>query len=125
MIYTGLDVAKVDREFIRSMHREGLPLAKLPARRLARITVQLPRVFDLSDPAVLATLGVRPSEVMGDDVAVSQRLGAAAHHLGYEAILAPSATGHGMVLALFLDTRAAESVVEVASVDDAYTPQST
>lgn len=123
MLYTGLDVATVDREFMGSTRRAGLPLEQTPARRLAGIKFQLSRVLDLSDALVLATLGVNEAELVGDDVTVSQRLGAAAHHLGYEAILAPSATGHGMVLALFLDTRAAESVVEVESVDDAYTPQ--
>ncbi len=122
MLYTGLDVATVDREFARSLRRAGLPRERARARRLASIKVRLSRVLDLSDAGVLEALGVSPSDLIDDDVTMSQRLGAAAHHLGYEAILAPSATGDGSVLALFLDTRAPESVVEVTRVDDSYSP---
>lgn len=121
-LYCGLDLATVDREFARSLRRAGLPLKRPRARRLARITVRLSRVLDLTDDRVLASLDLNPSELLGDDLATSQQLGAAAHHLGYEAVLAPSATGSGAVLALFLDTRAADSIVEVESVNEEYTP---
>ncbi len=122
VLYTGLDVATVDREFARSLRRAGLPREHAPTRRLASIKVRLSRVLDLSDTSVLAILGLSASQVVGEDVLLCQRLGAAAHHLGYEAILAPSATGDGLVLALLLDTRAAESVVEIESEDDSYLP---
>ena len=122
MLYTGLDVATVDREFARSLRRAGLPRGQARARRLAGIKIQLSRVLDLTDVDVLTSLGLSPTDLLGDDFVMPQRLGSAAHHLGFEAILAPSATGEGCVLALFLDTRAADSVVDVESVDDSYSP---
>ena len=49
-------------------------------------------------------------------------IGEAAHHLGYEAILAPSAAGEGVVLAIFMDNRASTSVVELGEVRDDHIP---
>ena len=59
---------------------------------------------------------------MGENAAVPQAIGEAAHHLGYEAILAPSAAGTGHALAIFLDNRAADSLLEVAEVQEGYVP---
>jgi len=107
---------------VRSLQRAGLPTKRTPPRRLATIAVQLSRVLDLTDAAVVAALGVAPADLVGEDVTLPQRLGGAAHYLGFEAILAPSATGTGVVLALFLDTRAPDSVIDVALVDEGYAP---
>jgi len=48
-------------------------------------------------------------------VTLLRAIGEAAQHLGYEAIVAPSAAGAGDVVAIFLTNRMAESSIEVVS----------
>lgn len=122
MVYTALDVATVDRELARTALRAGLTVRTLGPRRLATIRVRLSRVLDLTSEVVRATLGVSVADLTAEDPHIAQRIGEAAHHLGYEAVIAPSATGHGRVLAIFMDNRAADSVVEVADLRDGHIP---
>jgi RES domain-containing protein len=85
-------------------------------RRLATIRVRLSRVLDLTNEQVRVALGVSETDLTADDPVIPRAIGETAHHLGYEAILAPSAAGRGRVLAVFLDNRAAGSSLEVAEV---------
>jgi RES domain-containing protein len=96
--------------------------AMIRPRRLATIRVRLSRVLDLTNADVRAALDVSEADLTGDDPAVPQAIGETAHHLGYEAILAPSAAGSGYALAIFLDNRAADSLLEVANVQEGYVP---
>ena len=121
-MYTALDVATVDLELERTAHRAGMTSAMMKPRRLATIRVRLSRVLDLTNPDVRAALEVSEADLTGDDPAVPQAIGETAHHLGYEAILAPSAAGTGHALAIFLDNRAADSLLEVAEVQEGYVP---
>ncbi len=89
-------------------------------RRLSTIRVRLSRVLDLTRPDVCAALGVIEDDLTAGEVALPQSIGEAAHHLGYEAVLAPSAAGDGSVLAIFLDNRAADSVLEILESRDEY-----
>jgi RES domain-containing protein len=88
-------------------------LAVTLPRELATIRVELTRVLDLRSESARRALGIRLEEITGDDLTVPRAIGEAAQHLGYEAVVAPSATGIGDVLALFLTNRAAESSIEV------------
>ncbi len=110
MVYTAVPLEAVDAEF-----RRILASARLVSRprELASIRVDLTRVLDLRSPSTMASLGIRAEDVLGDDVAIPQAIGEAAQHLGYEAIVAPSATGMGHIVAVFLTDRAPESTVEV------------
>ena len=121
-MYTALDVATVDLELARTARRAGMTNAMMSPRRLATIRVRLSRVLDLTSADVRAALDVSEADLTGEDPAVPQAIGETAHHLGYEAILAPSATGRGNALAIFLDNRAADSVLEVAEVQEGYVP---
>jgi RES domain-containing protein len=91
-------------------------------RRLATIHVRLSRVLDLTTEATRASLGVTEADLVGDDPGIPRAIGEAAHHLGYEAVLSPSAAGPGTVLAIFLDNRAADSALEVVGIQDGYKP---
>ena len=91
-------------------------------RRLATIRVRLSRVLDLTNGDVRTALGVSAADLTGEDPAVPRAIGEAAHHLGYEAILAPSAAGQGHALAIYLDNRAADSLLEVADIQERYVP---
>lgn len=121
-MYTALDVATVDLELDRFARRAGMTRAMMSPRRLATIRVRLSRVLDLTNADIRAALDVSEADLTGEDSAVPQAIGETAHHLGYEAILAPSAAGTGHALAIFLDNRAADSVLEVAEVQEGYVP---
>ncbi len=90
--------------------------AMRPGRRQdATIQVRLSRVLDLTDANTLLALGLDRTQITADDLTTTRDLGEAAHYLGFEAILAPSATGHGNVLAILVTNRAATSDIEVMS----------
>jgi RES domain-containing protein len=121
-VYTALDVATVDLEMVRAARRAGMTGAMMGPRRLATIRVRLSRVLDLTSEQVRAALGVSEADLTADDPVIPRAIGETAHHLGYEAILAPSAAGKGHVLAIFLDNRAADSMLEVAEVREGHVP---
>ncbi len=112
----------MDLELDRAARRAGLTGAMMGPRRLATIRIRLSRVLDLTSEQVRAALGVSETDLTADDPVIPRAIGETAHHLGYEAILAPSAAGRGRVLAIFLDNRAADSSLEVAEVRDGYVP---
>lgn len=122
VVYTALDVDTVDRELARSLARAGMSPAAARPRTLATIRVRLTRILDLTDPAMLQRVGVTREEILAEDPALPRAIGDAAHRLGYEAVLAPSATGSGRVLAVFLDNLAAGSTVEVEAIAEGYRP---
>jgi RES domain-containing protein len=87
-------------------------------RDLATLEVDFSRVVDLRDEAALRSLEVKREELTADDPSVAQALGEAAHHLGYEAVIAPSAAGGpGSVVAIVLTNRAATSFIDVVRVE--------
>ena len=88
-------------ELRRLGHRQVIGLAGLLPRTLYRFEIRLDRVLDLGADAVLASLGVDQSLVVGSDWALPQEIGEAAHATGWQAILSPSATGVDRVLAVF------------------------
>lgn len=98
--------------------RDGKAVAGIRPRQLATIRVELHRVLDLRDSATRAAIGVSLEDLMADDPSLAQAIGEAAQHLGYEAIVAPSAAGGpGHVVALFMPNRAADSSIELVSVE--------
>ncbi len=121
-MYTALDIETVDLEFERAARRAGMTTAMMSPRKLATVRVRLSRVLDLTNADVREALDLTEADLTGDDLAVPQAIGETAHHLGYEAILAPSAAGTGHALAILLDNRAADSLLEVAEIYEGYEP---
>jgi RES domain-containing protein len=70
---------------------------------LATVKVELQRVLDLTDGAVLQRLGLRPEDLVAPDWALTQELGRLAHEAGFGALLVPSAAIPGTNLVLFPD----------------------
>ena len=122
VVYTATEISTVDHELARSATRAGLSIRHMSPRRLATISVRLGRVLDLTNPDVLVALGIPAEALVSEDPTLPRRIGEAAHHLGYEAVLAPSATGEGVVLAIFMDNRAGTSVVDLIDVRDDHIP---
>ena len=90
-LYTAADVATVDAEFDRQLALARLRPESVRPRDLATIRVELRRVLDLRDPSVRSALGVNAEELLSDDPAITRAIGEAAQHLGYEAVVSPSA----------------------------------
>jgi RES domain-containing protein len=111
VIYTASSVETVDAEFRRMLAHARLPVV-LP-RQLAAIRLELTRVLDLRSERVRQALGIGLDDMLGDDLSIPRAIGEAAQYLGYEAVVAPSATGIGDVVAVFLTNRAPESTIEL------------
>jgi len=124
VVYAALDVPAVDREYARAMRQAGLPLSTRK-RSLATIRVHLSRVLDLTDADTRRALGIDVGDIVGDDPAVPRAIGVAASHLGFEAILAPSAAGAGSVMAILLNNRAEGSLLSVEEEDHEHLPVDT
>lgn len=103
VLYLALERATAAAEFYRRAQREGRPAADLLPRRLYRYRVELDAVLDLTGPGGLGKAGLFPADISSDDLSSCQAVGDAAHYLGFEAILAPSATSAGRNLAVFFD----------------------
>jgi RES domain-containing protein len=58
-------------------------------------------VLDLRERPAQEQVGLEPGDLSGDDWSACQAVGAAAHFLNFQGILAPSATGVGHVLTAF------------------------
>jgi len=73
-------------------------------------------VLDLRDPA--ARRSVEPDQALRTTAqAFCRRIGAAAHAVGAEGVAAPSATGEGDVVAIFLDRLRPSSRLEPRFVE--------
>jgi len=102
-LYVALTQEVVVAEFRRLAERSGRSPTDFLPRELYRIDVELQAVLDLTDPSTVRTLHVDPARFTADDLIASQAIGDAAHYLGIEAVLAPSAAGTGSVLAIYTD----------------------
>jgi len=102
-LYLGLSEDVVVAEFRRLALRSGRSTADFLPRELYRIDVTLQLVLDLTEGATVQALNVEGADLISDDLVTCQAVGDAAHYLGAEAILAPSAAGPGSVLAIYTD----------------------
>jgi RES domain-containing protein len=96
------------------------PSQKLHDPRIPAGPVQPPRertdLPDLTDPLSRARVGLDPPLLAAADWSPCQAIGDAAHYVGFEAVLVPSAAGSGQTLAIFLDRLLRGSILEVSSV---------
>ncbi len=111
VLYLGLDPQTTAAELRRLAHRQAMPVASLLPRTLHTLRVSLGIVLDLRPQEVLGRLGIGET-IRGDDMQPTQAIGEAAHYLGIEGILAPSATGVGDILPVFFDRLGAGSKVQ-------------
>lgn len=112
VLYLALDRSTAAAEFYRRAEREGRPPEQLLPRRLYRYRVELEAVLDLTGRDALTHAALSPTDISSDDLSRCQAVGDAAHYLGLEAILTPSATSAGRNLAVFFDRLRSGSTVE-------------
>lgn len=101
VLYTGLTELTAVEEFYRLAERSGLPPNSFLPRDLCLLEVSLRSVVDLRNADNLKAVGLTMSEVTSDSMEQCQGIGEAAHKLGLEGLLAPSATRAGEILAIF------------------------
>ncbi len=102
-LYLALERDTVIAEFYRLAARsQRAPQDFLP-RHFHSYDLNLTQVLDLRTPGARSALNLDLTDIASDDLTTCQAIGETAHYLGYEAILAPSATGTGVVLAVFSD----------------------
>jgi RES domain-containing protein len=111
-LYLALERETTVREFHRLAKRQGRDPEDFLPRRVYRYDVRLTAVLDVRDAATRVVIQLSDHELRADNATACQKIGEAAHHLGLEGILAPSATGAGTVLALFSDRLNGDSRVQ-------------
>lgn len=122
VLYLALDEPTVAAEFRRHAARQGRSLIDFLPRTLYAYDSTLQNVLDLRDEEARRAVGVTMTQITSDELLPCQHVGEAAQHLGREGILAPSATGSGQVLAVFLDSIAAGSSIEPHALGSWNTP---
>ena len=113
VVYAASDPGVAAAEISRTAQRYGVAIASLLPRNLTTIRVSLVRVLDLTDDSVLASVPLPRSATTDEDLRLCEAVGDAAHYLGFEAILAPSAAAPGgTTLAIFVNSLGARSAIE-------------
>lgn len=102
-LYLGLSVKAVEAEFHRLAERGGREPTDFLPRHLLEYEIELGAILDLTDTAAREALSLTDEDLRSKDPEVCQQIGEAAHHLGREGVRAPSATGTGEVIAVFLE----------------------
>lgn len=115
-LYTAFDRPTMIAELERAARRQGIAAADLLPRDEVIYAVELQRVIDLVNPGHLRTVGLDGARLASRDWRLCQAIGDAAHYVGFEGILSPSATGTGNTLAIFLDRLVRGSTLNVVSV---------
>ena len=88
-------------ELTRQAVRQGLRPDDLLPRELWRLETGLDSILDLTDENTRSYLGISLSDVVSDNLEITQQLGEAAYEHGIQAIRSPSATEVDIVLAVF------------------------
>lgn len=123
-LYLGITLEVVDAEFRRFAKRSGRNPADFLPRHLLEYRVQFSDLLDLTDSGSLEALGMSDADLSTNDLRFCQEVGEAAHYLGREGVLAPSATGTGAVVAVFLERVLPTSELNVISTTDWEGPSS-
>jgi len=76
-------------------------LRAAPGRTLNTLRVRALEVLDLREPAARAQVGLELDDITDDDWTACQAVGESANFLQLGGVLAPSATGVGLVLAVY------------------------
>lgn len=102
VLYLGRPEASVIAEAYRSLVDgvEGMRAELVEPRHVFTVRVDVDNVLDLRVDEHLAAVGLDHGALRGP-WAPCQRVGLAAHQLGLHGVIAPSATGLGLTLALF------------------------
>jgi RES domain-containing protein len=116
-IYLAVERETAIAEFNRMAARAGRRPQDFTPRRLYRFELRLRRLVDLRPAPARKAVDLSDDDLFGDDASACQAVGEAVETLGREGIIAPSATGSGIVLAVFFDRLGSDSEVAVRGYD--------
>jgi RES domain-containing protein len=102
-LYLALERDTAVREFVRMAARQRRAPEDFLPRRIYRYEITLTAVLDLRANKALEAVGLDAATLTRGDAGACQAVGEAAHYSGLEAVAAPSATGTGSVVAVFID----------------------
>ena len=111
-LYLALDRLTVLAELKRTAFRFGIAPEGLLPRAVYRFDIALHQCLDLRDASGRETVGLSLDAIRSEDPRRCQEVAMAAHYLGLEGLLAPSAAGPGSTIALFTDRLHPDSIVE-------------
>jgi RES domain-containing protein len=111
-LYLALDRETVVAEFERAAQRQGLTPDQFLPRELHEFEARLSAVLDLTAAEARQRLELADADLRSDDPTRCREIGEAAHYVGLEAVMAPSAAGRGIVLAVFLEKLQPGSAIE-------------
>lgn len=114
-LYLALSTDAAAAELRRLAKRAGRAVDDFMPRHLLEFEVKLDALLDLTNLDAVKAVGLEEGHLRADDAGLCQAVGEAAHHLGREGVLAPSATGEGVVLAIFVERLLPASRFEVVS----------
>jgi RES domain-containing protein len=103
VLYLCLSRSCAVAEFKRMASRQIIGPEGLLRRRLYTYRLELARIIDLCDESVLQALDMSASDLVDEDRRLAREIGVIAYDLGLQAVLCPSATGVGDILAVFSD----------------------
>ena len=84
--------------------------------KVYQLQIYLQKVLDLTDPQVCTELKIDPESLMHQNQYIlTRQIAKDAREEGYEAIIAPSATGTGVILVIFSDRLDPRSKVEIVN----------
>lgn len=117
-LYLATPEAACMGELSRIAQSQGVSEAVLleVPRVLHRIEVAGAKVLDLQSEAQRSDVGLAESDISDSDWTICQQVGPAAWFLGFQGVIAPSATGRGKVLTLF-EGRIDPGQVQIAASD--------
>ena len=116
-LFLALDRPTVLAELKRTALRFGISPEGLLPRAVYRFDVALRQCLDLRDDTSRQAVGLSLDAIGSDDPRRCQEVAMAAHYLGLEGLLAPSAAGPGMTIAVFTDRLHPDSIVEPGNAE--------
>lgn len=102
-LYLAMDLPTVLAELRRTARRFAIQPEDMLPRAVYRYDLELSKCLDLHHSATRAAVGLSLDAIRSDDPRRCQEVAMAAHHLGFESVLAPSATSAGATIAVFTD----------------------
>lgn len=107
VIYLGQPTESVVVEAYRHLvdDVEGMTAERVRSRFLVRAEVAVDQVVDLRSPTTRLSVGLGDADLYSEvgDYSACQTIGHVAHQLNRHGVIAPSASGLGLTLALFVD----------------------
>jgi len=111
-LYLALDRPTMLAELKRTARRFGIPPEGLLPRAVYRCDIALHSCLDLREESSLKSASLSLNAIRSDNRRRCQEVAMAAHYLGLEGLLAPSATGAGFTIAIFTDRLGPDSSVD-------------